>query len=319
MEYNDLQIIFERFGYYVTNVDFRHLPERDSEEYRRLLLQTANDAIFCKGIYTENTEMTLELFEIPELVEQMHDLNVINALSPAKRHRLGFYRDLVTVCYPLFRHQVVDWTSWPWLMQSASSSLDNSELFDLITSGTYPCLAAAILYDLKCLCFDNMTSYSCVARQEAANAFGYTVNRLWEAMTPEADEARRNELVAAEDECANQMWLIENHLLVGRQLGFDLLTQSVYDAMDTFIDSTYRHNQVSFAREMAEWIRQHWPMGEEHPERELLEALYATLRQLMTKHGVSSPDLSYTWNILTLDVLGVAICDNEEDTDEPID
>ena len=57
-----LQLIIEHFDDVVKGIDFGHLPDWKSEEYRQLVLQTANDQLFSKGRYSEITEWSLEIF-----------------------------------------------------------------------------------------------------------------------------------------------------------------------------------------------------------------------------------------------------------------
>ena len=94
MEKDILKDILNRFDHFIKNVDFDNLPERDSEDYRMLLMQTANDGIFCDGRYSANTEYTLEVFENPEHASESRSLAAINALSEKDRVRFRFYLDL---------------------------------------------------------------------------------------------------------------------------------------------------------------------------------------------------------------------------------
>lgn len=306
-----LDIILSYYDHFVKDVDFGHLPARESEEYRQLLLQTANDVVFADGRISPATEYMIEIFDDPEVVALTHDLTAINQLEKAKRLRLAFYLDLGEVCYPLLRGQQMDWTAWPWLMKDASSSMDNDELFDVISSGQRPCLEAAMLYNLKQqVWMDSNGQYTCVARQEVADAFNYDVDRRWKEHDRVPEELA--ELASAVNECANKMWQVENHMQVGRLLGFDWLTQSVYDAFDTFIDTTYRHRQVVFARELASWMHDHVPT-DVRPEQAEVDAFYNKMQELMAKHSVSSPDFRYTWSILTMDVLEWPTSDEQDD------
>lgn len=313
-----INIVIKHFDEFIKDIDFANLPEKDSEEYRQLVLQTANDVIFVEGRYTLTTEWILEMFDEPEVCALVENLSVINRLSDAKRMRLAFYLDLKEVCYPLFRGQKVDWSAWPWCMQDGASSFDNQELWRLLTKvekTTYrplPNLMAAIIYDLNQQIWkDEEEIYSCVASQDASDTFYRLVNELWEkANKTEEDEKA---LIAAISECADDLWAIENHTRVGQLLGFDQLTQSIYDSFDTFIDSTYRHKQVLCARELAAWIREHWTIGEEHPAQEKVDALYYQWIGLMAEYGVTTPDENYSWNILMLDVLGTSAVPKEEE------
>jgi len=308
-----LQLVIKHFDYFVKTVDFDQLPAKESEEYRQLLLKTASDVIFSEGRYSNITEYLLELFDVPEVLSLVHNLTAIHALSDSQRKRLNFYLDLAKVCYPLFRGKKVDWTQWPWQMQNASNSLDNSDLFEMIANGPYANLSAAMLYDLKEQIWNDEEFYSSVARQEVSELFEYSVKHLWEKH-PKSDEETK-QLATAINETANKLWFVENHIHVGRQLGFDHLAQSVYDAFDTFIDNTYRHQQVSFAREFAAWIRENMTVGERHPDTKIVHALDLKMQELMAKYKVESPDLNFSWNILTLDVLGMSMFSDEEEND----
>lgn len=318
-----LDIIISHFDHFLKDVDFAQMPEKESEEYRQLVLKNANDVIFSEGRYSQITEWILEMFDIPEVCVLVRDLSEINRLSAAECVRLGFYLDVKEVCYPLFRAQKVDWSAWPWNLSKGDSSFENKELFTLITEGDsaieqpLPFLSAAILYDLEQQIWKNEEEfYSCVARQEASDAYEHQVASAWRKRPKTDDEMKA--LAAAVCKCADDLWAIENHTLVGQLLGFDQLTQSVYDSFDTFIDTTYRHNQVLCARELSAWLKEYWTMDEPHPSQEKVDELHAQWKALMAKYDVTTPDERYSWNILTLDVLGMSMfAEGEEVDDEP--
>ena len=67
----------------------------------------------------------------------------------------------------------------------------------------------------------------------------------------------------------------------------------------------YDYRQIMMTHELRQWLEDNWPMGEEHPAKEKLQALADTLKALFAKHHLEPTDLSYTFNILTMDVLGV--------------
>lgn len=309
MNHSYLHTLIKYYDHYVKGVDFAHLPDRESEAYRQLLLQKADEALFADGRYSVITDMTLDIFDLPELIDELQDLSALNKLRKTQRVRLSFYLDLKEVCYPLYRAQRIDWSAWPWLLNDGSESLDqNDQLYELITNGQYPCLAGVILADLSHRIFiDEDEKYSSVARQEASEAYHYRVKGNDH---PRNDEDRKK-LQAGVCTCAETLWSIENHTLVGREMGFDHLTQSLYDAFDTFIDSTYRHKQIRMARELADWIRQHMTFGEVNPAQEKVDALYDTIKALMARYDVSTPNMSYTWLIITGDVLGMSLFSEE--------
>lgn len=316
-----LQFLLSHFDAFLNDVDFAHLPEKESEEYRHLMLKTANNVMFSKGRYSQITEWTLELFDVPEVCALVKNLTAINQLTAQERVRLAFYLDVKEVCYPLFRSQKVDWSAWPWNLSNGTSSLENRELLTLITEGDrlidqpLPCLSAAILSNLaRQIWMNEEERYSSVACNEASLIFDRMVERAWKKYPKNDDEQKA--LMAAVCKCADDLWVIENHTLVGQLLGFDQLTQSVYDSFDTFIDLTYRHNQVLCARDLSAWIREHWSFGVRHPAQELVDALYAKWNELMTAYDVTTPDERYAWNILTLDVLGMSMFAEEDMVDD---
>ncbi len=110
---------------------------------------------------------------------------------------------------------------------------------------------------------------------------------------------------------------------VGRLVCKDMLELSLYDAMDTFIDSTFRYQQVLMASEMAAWIRENWTIGERHPEKAKEKALWAKLDELKAKYDVKSPDMNHTCLIIAIDILQMSMFSEEEenfdDDDEWID
>lgn len=297
-----LQIIIEHFDDVVKGIDFGQLPDWKSEEYRQLVLQTANDQIFSKGKYSEITEWVLEIFDEKEVRELVSDDTELSQLSEDEQHRLSFYLDVEKVCYPLFRGEKIDWSAWPWLLEDGSSSLDNKPLFDLIAYGKRPYLGAAMLNSLKQrMWLDEDGFFSSVALQDAANAFDRTVAPYWKGDLSEEDMKM---LIMGVWKCAADLLLIENHLNLGRMMGLDSLEQAVYDAFDTFIDESYYSKQVLCAKELATWIRENMTIGEHHPAPEKTEALRTKMDELMDKYHVVSPDRKFTWNIITLDVMG---------------
>lgn len=316
----NLHYIIGHFDDFIEDVDFAHLPDKESEEYRQLVLKTANDVIFSEGRYTRITEWTLEMFDEQEVCELVKNLKALNKLTDAERVRLGFYLDIKDVCYPLFRGQKIDWSTWPWNLNDGRFTFENKDLFELITTDSLigqplPCLQAAILYDMEQQIWkDEEELYSCVSRQEASDIFEHKVHWTWEKC-PKTDDEKKA-LTAAICQCADDLWSIENHVLVGKLLGFDLLTQSIYDSFDTFIDTTYRHNQVLCAQELSAWLKENWTMNEPHPAQEKVEELLAKWKELMAKHDVTSPDERYSWNILTLDALGMSMFSKEEEVDD---
>lgn len=310
MKENLLKEFIKGYDYFIHKVDFGNLPDRQSEAYRELLMKTANDEVFCNGRYSQITEYLLETLDEKEVYNQLHNLAAIHALTEDMRIRFAFYVDLADMCYPLFRGKNVGWSAWPWNMKSDSTSMENDELFDFLTDCQWPNLAAAVLYDVfQHIWLDEEHFYSPVSQQEASNKFEYGVKRLWEKQ--EKTEAELKLLSAEVNKCANDFWFIENHIHVGLQLGFDWVAQSVYDALDTYVDNTYRHKQVDFARELGDWINANMTIGESHPAKEIIEAFRLKFKELLEKYQVSSPDVDYTWNLITSDVLGISVFEDE--------
>jgi len=309
-EYTLITVI-EHFDQIVKNVDFAHLPISTSDEYYQLLLKTANDEIFAEGRYSRLTEWTLELFDLEEFEEKMADLSVIDALTDEQRTRLLFYYDLKKICYPLFKGEAAFYNVSPWRMsESRNSLLDNEDLYNFIEECRYPALSAAILYSLKEQIWSCPLSYSPTAIQEASDSFEHNVAELWKHQSESEEKVKA--LSAGVNKCVNDLWMIENHMRIGRMLGFSSLSQAVYDAADTFIDTTYRYNQVEFAKEMDSWIFQFMKLGERHLPDEKREELLAKLQELMAKHHVTSPNFRLTCSILCHDVLGMSMFPKEE-------
>lgn len=302
MNNNELSIIIRNYDHFVQDIDFQQMPQRESEEYRQLVLQTSN-LLFSEGLYSTPVEYTLEIFDESEFQQALTDLRQIDALSDEERQRLRFYIDVKSTCYPLRRRLPVDWTAWPWNMSRGDNSMDNTELVRQIIHDDYPYLGAAICYDLVEQAWNHDQFYTSVARNDLQQDFQYDVK---------SHMGDVEELKKGLDRFTDALYFAENHMLVGRQLGFDFLAQSVYDAMDTYIDRTYRHQQVDFAREMGAWLHEHWTVGEKHPSQERVELLYQTWQEMMKRHDVTTPDMRYSWNILTLDVLGMSMFSEEE-------
>lgn len=304
MKLNALQTTLKHYNHFFGYIDFNNMPERESEEYRKLLLKTANDTMFLRGRYTLTTEMTLELFDREDVKLQVHDLQAINALGKDERQRLSFYLDLKDMCYPLFRNQTVNWGEYPWNLSDGNNTIDNLELYSFITSGDYPCLSAAILYNLKEHIWNN-EEFSPVARQQVADKFFYAVKHAWN----EADkgEEQKRKLAAEVCDSAEQMWFVDNHIKVGKLLGFGIIEQSLYDAFDTFVDTIYRHKQVCCAKELGKYIREHIDMEAITHNGDMQIKLEKKISEVMDKYGVVSPSMDYTLNSIFYDTLKVPV------------
>ena len=300
-----LQEIIWRFDHVVKGVYFDNLPARESEEYRQLVLQTANDRIFRYGIFSATTEWTLEIFDLEKVNQLTCDAQEIARLNEDERIRFSFYMDLKDACLPLFHISKIDWTAWPWLQADGKDTPSDKSFFRLITNEKRPYLGAAILTDLKHRMWpDEDGSYTCVALQDATKQYELFVSRFWKIDATEEDNRM---LVMGVWKCATELARIENHLEVGRMLGLDPLSQAIYNSFDTFIDDTFYAKQVICAKELTAWIRENMTIGECRPEPEKTQALRKKMKELMAKYQVVSPDPEFSWNLLTLDILGMGM------------
>lgn len=312
---NILNLLINRFdNYYLNEVPFDNMPSRESEEYRTLLMKIANDKVFFQGRISFATDYYVDIFNDEEVAAACSNQALIDALPEEMRKRLNFYLDLKELCLPLYNGTEVDWSAWPWCMNEGSSSLDNEELFNFIEECKYPFLSCAIFYNLskQIMCGDN-DLFSTVGQQEVADLYYYELDLEWKRT--KEDETLVNNLSAKVNECANKLWFIENHMHVGKQLGFDWFEQSIYDAFDTYIDNAYRHNQVTFTKELSACVMELWGDSDEFPTKNIEELRLKTL-ELTKKYKVSSPNPDYTWNIILLDVLGVPSPEFRKDDDE---
>lgn len=318
MKENILQDIIKRFDWFVKDVDFNNLPERDSEEYRKLMMQTA-DVMFSEGRYSAPTEYCLEVFEIPGYEKESRSLAAINALTDEERRRFGFYMDLKEMCHPLFRSKKIDWSAWPWNMENGESSFDNKELFDFIVKYELPNLSAVILHDLHELMTRDAETYTSVARNEISHTFYYGVEFIWGKGDKKKSDEAVKELMSAVEKCADDLWEVENHMKIGRLMGLDKLEMEIYDAMDTFIDSIFRYKQVLMAKELAAWIRENFHASGHKLTQEEFQPLWMAINDIMSKYSINSPDINYTVNIIVIDVLGIPIFDESDMEDEDWD
>lgn len=252
--------------------------------------------------------MTLEIFDPVETIVQGYDLLDINALDENDRQRLSFYFDLKDMCYPLFRGQPVNWNEAPWNFSDGSNTIDNEELYDFVTSGEMPCLAAAILYNLKEQIWHD-EEFSSVARQKVADTFNRGVKRAWENAHKSIEDKRK--LEAEVSDCASTMWYVDNHIKVGKLLGFGSIEQDLYDAFDTYIDNTYCHKQVSCAKELGKFFRENIDFETIAHDSEKQLMLEAKIQQVMDDYGVTSPAMDYTMNIIFLDMLKLPLFEDE--------
>lgn len=316
MKDNTLREIIRHFDEAVNGIDFTNMPVRDSEDYRTLVLKTADEKIFSDGRLNEVTEWVLEIFDIEKVKRTVNDLSLINDLTDKERTRYKFYTDLKEVCYPLYHGQKVNWTSWPWNLKSDSDNLaENDELFSFIANAAnsiYANLCAAICYDLKEQVWrDETGKYTSVARQEMADLFGYSVKAKWgKNIIRKADEEDVSAdilLKSEEQRFCDNLASLENHIIIGRRLGMDFLAQSVYDAMEIGVGGEYQYELVDFAIEFGTWLKEHWVINDINPEPDRVVELENTFWRMQDEHGVTSCDLEYTWNILTLDVLGMSL------------
>ena len=301
MKDNMLDIVIRNYEHFIGKMNYDNLPDRESEEYRTLILKTANEKIFFDGRYSAATEYTQEIFDDEEVKCDLADLKLFNSLTPLEQQKLRFFLDLKKVCYPLFRGQEVDWTAWPWNLKDGTPQMHNEEMWDFIKGMEYDNLKAAIMYDLYQQIWLNDTKYTSVMRNELSRKFQHEVKNNW------GEDCRKD------DECKSlgdhvflfmdELWSMENHLLVGKELGFDFLAQSIYDAIDTYISMEYDYRQIMITRELRQWLEDNWPMGENKPGEEKLRALADTLKGFFEKHHLEPTDLGYTFDILTMDVL----------------
>ncbi len=252
--------------------------------------------------------MTLEIFDPVEKIVRGYDLLDINALNENDRQRLSFYLDLKDMCYPLFRGQPVNWSEAPWNFSDGSNTIDNEELYEFITSGEMPCLAAAILYNLKEQIWHD-EEFSSVARQKVADTFYYGVERAWKDAHKSIENRRK--LEAEVSECASTMWYVDNHIKVGKLLGFGSIEQNLYDAFDTYIDKIYSHKQVSCAKELGKFIRENIDMETIAHDSDKLKMLQEKTQLVMDDYGVTSPAMDYTMSVIFYEVLNLPIFEDE--------
>jgi len=314
MKTNILDITIRHFQQVLTDIDFNNLPEKDDENYRDFMLKSA-DNLYSEGRYSQKTEWTLELFDRDDVLAALKDLKMINALTDLQRAQLRFCLAMRDICYPLFRGQKVDWTSWPWNMKDGRSTMYNKELCKFITEGGYPYLGAAICYDLKEYRWDVNEDelFTSIAMNEMSEKYFYEVEKSW------GDKKDKEVLIAELVKFTDDMRDTENHFLVGRRLGMDYMAQAVYDAVDGFICDTYYYNQVDFAKELGEWLEDNWSYGEENPDKEKFYVLENKIDELMEKYDVHCSDYKHMWNVLLLDELKVLYSGDDTDDDDDDD
>lgn len=314
MKNSNLKLFIERFDHFCTGIDWEAVAQMDEKALSEEILRVANDSIFTEGRMSIASEMTLELLDIKEMVEQLHDLKAINALSDAERQRLNFYRELAEVFTPLYHHHAIDLTLPPFCLEDGRLDVRNSELCDWLRETPYTHVAGVVVEVMKDV-FCRSEWCNTVVQEELSEEFIRNIKYAW-PHTSDKDEVKaekEKKLAVSIEAMLDKLSDVLNHMELGRRMGMDAMEQALYDAFDTFIYDTYYYRQVDAAKELAAWIRQHWPEGERYPSRELCEALLQAFTEITQRNEVQLADKRYTWNIILLDILDVSLLSKEEE------
>lgn len=301
METKTLELLIRYFDKAVKDIDFAHLPDRKSEEYRLFLLKTANDKLFCNVKIVQ--KLILGIGKIKSYYK-LNDADIINEQTDLQRLKLRFFNDLEGLFHSLVFGDDIDWTAWPWCLDDNSESMDDSPLYKFIIQGEYCNISAAICHYLCNKTKDKVDFYSSVARRCIDRNFYYYVAAKWNAQKTAKIEGQY-ELIYGCRAFICELLSIENHIHVGRMLGLDLLAQNIYDALFTYVEKEYSHKHILYAREMASWIKYNWDMDNRKPSEEEQKKLLDMMICLTSKHNAKSPDLDFAWIILTMDVLKI--------------
>jgi len=333
-----IQDFIKRFDWFCKDIDWQKVTTMDEQERNAEMLRVANDDIFVNGRMCQASEMTLELLDIEEVRSLVYDLKAINSLTDQERQRFIFYRDLAETFNPLYHHHPNDLGVAPFRMKDDRFDITNNELRQWILDTPYRHVAAVVLEVLIDVFEDGELSNS-VAYNTLNEEFFYGLKSAWPRTIEEADygeekEADDTEKTAEEkaadkekraeevkkfemhiEKMLNKLWNVHNHMELGRRMGMDHLEQELYDAFDTFIYDVYDYEQVDAAKELATWIREHWPMGEKHPSHEQFQALDKAIQTVMEKYHLQLNYARHIWNIITYDILNVSMSREKQEQD----
>ena len=173
-----LEYVISTYDNFIGKIDYDKMPERESKEYRKLMLKIANEKIFYDGRYSLATECMLEIFDNKDLKRELADQQRLNHLSPLQQQKLHFILDLKEMCYPLFMGQKVDWTAWPWNMKNGEPSMHNKEFYNFVDDLDSN-IKAAIIYDITQQIWTNDTTYTSVMRHEISRKFYFEIRPKW--------------------------------------------------------------------------------------------------------------------------------------------
>ena len=305
MKNSMLEDFTKTYDKFVGDINYAELPDRESEDYRKMIFETANDKIFFEGRCCIATESLLESYGRVDLNCELADSKLLAQLTTLEQKKVRFFLDLKEVCYPLFMGQEIDWTAWPWNLKKEECGLYGDEFIDFFKDCEYTFLKAAVVYDITEQIYENKADYTSVTRHTVYRNLHNDILPKWHGgyneKPSEYERALSNEIFLFLDNLSELM----NHMLVGKELGFDFMTQSIYDAIDGCIDTRYDYRGIKIARKLSQWLKDNWAMGVSHPSKEQLEELYYTFKDLAKNHNVEITSPAYSWDCLTMDVLGV--------------
>lgn len=336
-----IQDFIKRFDWFCKDIDWQKVPTMDEQERNTEMLRVTNNDIFVNGRMCTNSEMTLELLDIEEVRSLVYDLKAISSLTDQERQRFIFYRDLAETFNPLYHHHPIDLGVAPFRMKDDRFDIANDELYQWIADTPYKHVAAVVLEVLIDV-FEAGELSNSVAYNTLNEEFYYGLKSAW-PKTEEADYGEEKEAAdtekTTEEEAAeaekkaeevkkfemqiakmlNQLWKVHNHMELGRRMGMDHLAQELYDAFDTFIYDVYNYEQVDAAKELAIWIREHWPMGEKHPSRDQFYSLDKAIQHVSEKYHLQLNKARHIWNIITYDILNVSMSRKKKEMDADYD
>lgn len=250
MKKNILRVFIERFDYYLPGITADALHELNDDTIDTYLLEKA-DQLFSDGRYSDKTEMTLEFLDRDDYQLACHDLKCINDLTDDERTRYDFYLRLSDFAYPLFKRRPVSLTASPLKLQKADFNIKNKELRTFLYDSPYMYLSMVIAKALIRVYWGDEKLRDTVLLNESSN---YLASATYEFYDKGREEARE-----ALDHLVDRIWEMDNHLEVGRRMGFSPLAQALYDMFDTYLSTVYDYRQVDMCKEMASWIGKHWP------------------------------------------------------------
>lgn len=281
-----------------------------AEEYDERLLE-ALDMLFSDGRLNVITEYIIERWDEPEFEAAMNDIRLVGLLTPARRTKLKFLRDVLEVARPLYHRQAPDFSLPMFGFSNCDFSVKNDELTKFLSSTKHLHLAVVVAVALmERICKENRETNSIVV--DSMEHVSYYLNRTCKK---DSDEEIKKHL----EDAIDFFYDIDNHLELGKRLGLTTRGQYIYDIIDNFICNRYFYNQVDAAKEFDQWMTDNWT-GWKETQEEVDKQMFLVreaFENVLCKHGISDAADNSQLIYLFYDLFKLPLSrDDDNDDDE---